>query len=66
MRRLAGLWLWEGLERTGAKQREEKGLDYQEFGEGELSKLEGEGRKQGQGARGRPGAAVARCWRLRG
>lgn len=44
MRGLVGLW-WGGLERTRCKQREGRGLDWQEFDEGELSRLEGEGKK---------------------
>lgn len=63
MRGLAGLCLWGGLERTRGKPREWRGLDWQGFGEGELWRLEGEGSEVGQGARGRPGAAVAQRWR---
>lgn len=51
MRRLAGLWLWGGLERMRGKQHEGRGLDWQEFDEGALSRLEGEGRK-GKGPEG--------------
>lgn len=43
-----------GLEKTRGKQREGRGLAWQEFVEGELSRLEGEGRKgkEPEGGRG--------------
>lgn len=51
MRGLVGLWLWGGLERTRGKQRERRGLGWQRFDEGELARMEGEGRK-GKGPEG--------------
>lgn len=50
------------------QQREGSGLGWQGFDDGELSSLEGEGSggEEGQGARGRRGAAVAPRWRLSG
>jgi hypothetical protein len=63
VRGLAGVWFWGGLERKRGRRRKGTGFGWQEFGGGEVSTLEGEGRRaRGQRAAGGTGGCALEVW----